>query len=277
MLKLARRSKAILKFLIIAYALICLFMWVFQRHLMYMPMTDIQAPGAYGLHDFANLRLTSKDGTHLLAWYHKAKPGYPTIVYFHGNGGNLANRASYFRLLSEAGFGVFGLDYRGYGASEGSPSEEGFYQDAHAAMDYVRGTLSLAANQIIIYGESIGTGVAVQIASEYPSAALILQSPFTSLEAIAWDNYPWLPVHLLLKDRFDSLSKIANVHMPLLFFHGEQDNIVPIAAGKTLFAHALEPKEAVYYSDSGHNNLNNELLTKEVIAFCNKYKLIHGG
>jgi uncharacterized protein len=111
-------------------------MWVAQRHLLYMPQTNIQPPAAYGLNDFEDIRLQSNDGTHVQAWYHKAETGYPTIIYFHGNGGHLGGRARYNRLLSSAGFGILALSYRGYGASEGSPSEEGFYQDARAAMEY---------------------------------------------------------------------------------------------------------------------------------------------
>lgn len=274
MLKLDLRPKSILKRLVFAYVLICLFMWVFQRHLIYMPMTNIQAPDAYGLHGFTDMSLKSGDGTHIHAWYHAARTGYPTVVYFHGNGGNLATRANYFQLLNEAGFGVLALDYRGYGASEGSPSEEGFYQDARALMDYAAQLLSLPPKRMIIYGESIGTGVAVQIATEYPSAALVLQSPFTSMEALATDNYPWLPVNFLLQDRFDSLSKIARTHAPLLLFHGEQDTIVPIKFGKILFDSAPTPKESIYFPENGHVNFDLKSLTEALITFSRKYQLI---
>jgi len=268
------RIVALLKRLLIAYVLICLIMWAFQRELMYLPTTDIQSPEAYGITGFDPLRLTSKDGTPISAWFRTAQAGFPTLLYFHGNGGNLASRAHYFHLLASAGFGVLALDYRGYGASEGNPSEEGFYQDARATVEYALAKAALPANQIILYGESIGTGVAVQMASEYPAAALVLHSPFTSIEDIAKDSYPWLPVHYLLKDRFDSLSKLADVSEPLLLFHGEQDTIVPVALGKELFAHAREPKEALYFPDGGHNDLPLEELTRALIAFSKKQGVI---
>jgi len=266
---------AIQRRVVFAYILICLFMWAFQRNLIYVPTKHIAAPEAYGLNDFESLRLTSEDGTHVLAWYHKASDGYPTIIYYHGNGGNLAGRKNYFRQLADAGFGVLGLDYRGYGTSEGSPTEMGLYQDARATMDYAIKTLSLARNQIIIYGESLGTGVAVEIASEYRSGGLILQSPFTSMEEVAKYTYPWLPVHCLLKDRFDSIVKIANVHVPLLLFHGQRDKVVPIEEGKTLFDYASKPKEAIYYPKNGHEDFDTQILTDALVAFCNKYNLIH--
>jgi len=261
---------------LLIYVSICLFMWVFQRHLVFLPLKGIEKPEIYGLHNFKVLSLKSSDDLHIQAWYREAKKGYPTIIYFHGNGGNLGNRATYFNLLSEAGFGILALDYRGYGASEGDPSEEGFYQDSRALMDYAAKTLSLKPDRIIIYGESIGTGVAVQMASEYSSAALILQSPFTSMESLAGNRYPWLPVHLLLKDRFDSLTKISKVHAPILVFHGEEDVIVPIESGKTIFADATGPKEAIYFPEKGHNDMDLELLTKDLVIFSNKYGLIKG-
>jgi len=268
--------KMILTTAIVAYALICICMWTFQRYLIYLPTANIMPPKDYGLNEFVPLNLTSKDNTHITAWYHKARNGYPTLIYFHGKGGNLENRSHYFRSLADAGFGVFGIDYRGYGASEGNPSEEGLYQDARATMDYASEKLALAPMQTIIYGESIGTGVAVQIAREYPSGALILQSPFTSLQAIGEKRYPWLPVRFLLQDRFDSLSKITDIHTPLLLIHGLQDSVVPIKEGETLFANAPDPKEAVYFPDKGHNNLDIKSRTDALIAFCKKYKLIHG-
>lgn len=267
--------KKALKIAIFAYLLICLFMWIFQRLLIYAPSVNIQSPKTYGLNDFAELTLVSEDDAHISAWHHTPDAGYPTLIFFHGKGGNLGDRSLYFRSLSEAGFGILAIDYRGYGASTGSPSEKGLYQDARAAMDYAVKTVSLAPHEIILYGESIGTGVAMQIASEYPEGAVILQSPFTSLQAIAEKRYPWLPVAFLLKDRFDSLGKVTAINAPLLLIHGAQDRIVPIGEGQALFARALEPKEAVYYPDKGHNDLDIKARTDAILTFCRKHKLIH--
>ena len=186
----------------------------------------------------------------------------------------MANRADFFHSLADQGFGLMALDYRGYGASEGSPSEAGFYQDASAAINYTTHTLAVLTDRIILYGESIGTGVAVQMATEFPEAALVLQSPYTSTEAVAEQRYPWLPVHFLMKDRFDSLSKMKNVHVPLLLMHGEQDVIVPVSEGKKLFAGASEPKTAIYFPQKGHNDLDSDARITALINFSHRYNLI---
>ncbi len=258
---------SLLKRLAVAYICICAFMWAFQRHLIYAPVKGIHAPEAYGLQDFSVVPLVTDDGVHLQAWYHAARASYPTILYFHGNGGNLSNRAQYFAHLSAAGFGVLGVDYRGYGASGGSPSEQGFYSDARAAVRYAQQELSLTPQRMVFYGESIGTGVAMQMAVEYKPAVLVMQSAFTALSAPASAAYPWLPVKLLLKDRYDSISKLKELQSPLLVLHGEKDHIVPVGEGQELFARAPEPKQAVFYPQGGHNDLDLAALTQAILAF----------
>lgn len=265
---------AVVKILAIAYAVICLFMWALQRQLIYRPHTDIQAPESYGLREFTELGIDSDDGLRLQGWYHAARTAYPTIVYFQGNAGHLGGRAGFYQSLADAGFGVLALSYRGYGHSGGKPTEQGLYKDARAIINYAVKQLSLRSQQLILYGESLGTGVAVQLALEYPVAALVLQSPFTSISDLAKHNYPWIPVDLLLVDRFDSLVKISNLSVPLLVFHGENDPVVPIRYGKALFEQAPLPKQAVYLPGRGHNDLDPKLLTDLTLAFSNKYKLI---
>ncbi len=269
------KLKSILKTLVVSYIFICVGMYSLQRQLMYVPTIAIEPPASYGLVDFSVVPLKASDGTQIEAWHRPAKKDYPTIIYFHGNGGNLSHRRFFFSLLRDSGFGVLGLDYRGYGRSEGSPSEEGFYQDARATMDYATKTLSLADNKIIIYGESIGTAVAVQMATEHKIAALILQSPFTSMTATASNKYPWLPVSLLIKDRYDSLSKIANINVPLLLFHGEKDTLVPTTFGKGLFAKANEPKQAIYFPETNHNDFDLQKLTNAILEFSKTHQLVH--
>lgn len=261
---------------VFAYLLLCLIMWSLQRVLLYHPDTKIESPASYGLAGFVDVTLKDTDGTQVHAWQHVAREGYPTILFFHGNGGNLAHRVDYFHALAAAGFGVIALDYRGYGKSEGSPSEEGFYQDARAMVEYATKTQFIPFARLILSGESIGTGVAVQMATEYPSAALVLQSPYTSVESLAADRYWWLPVHYLLSDRFDSLRKITDVHMPLLVMHGEDDTIVPVTEGRALFAHANEPKEAVYFPERGHNDLGVANRVDAILVFARKQKLTAG-
>lgn len=272
--RLWRELKPLLWGVPVLYVLVCLLMWAFQRDLMYVPMRGIQAPAVYGLADFQEIGLVSDDKIPVTTWYRPAREGYPTIIHFHGNGGNLSHRAAYFKLLAQAGFGVLALDYRGYGLSGGTPTETGFYADGRAVMAYATGTLGLPLEKIILYGESIGTGVAVQMASEFESAALVLQSPFTSIEVLAQDKYPWLPVRLLLQDRFDSIAKIQDVRMPLLLLHGEQDTIVPVKFGRMLFETAPGPKDAVYFPDHGHNNFDWASLAEAVAGFARQQRLV---
>ena len=271
---LKSRLKSLCKRLVIAYLLICIMMWALQRHIIFMPVQNIGAPAQYDLGDFNVVALTSPDGVALQSWYHEAKTGFPTILYFHGNGGNLAYRAQYFRLLADAGFGLLALDYRGYGKSAGSPSEQGFYMDARTMIQYGMKQLHIHPDHMIVYGESIGTGVAVQMATEYRFGAMVLQSPFRSLIELGQAAYPGLPVDLLQIDRFDSLSKMDRVKLPVLVFHGEKDAIVPFDHGKSILESAAGEKEALFFPDKGHTNMDIALLTKAVSGFAKKNQLI---
>ncbi len=268
------KLKRNLKSLLLAYLLICVFMWGVQRHLMFIPFRDNADIGQYSLTEFSDVVLHADDGTAVHVWQHAARSGFPTIVFFHGNGGNLGNRALFLQAMANVGLGVMALDYRGYGKSEGSPSEEGFYNDARAVMRHALQDAHVPPERVILYGESIGTGVAVQMATEFKAAAVVLQSPYTSVEDRAKERYFWLPVHYLIQDRFDSLSKIGNVHAPLLLMHGELDTIVPVTDGKTLFFHANEPKQAVYFPDRGHNDLGVQQRVDALVAFLRERKLI---
>jgi len=268
-----RSVKAILT-LCLVYVSVCTFMWAGQRVIMYHTFYPFQIFRVQRPAGFSDLRLQDADGTHIAAWYHETRQGYPTVLFFHGSGGNIGNRASYLSELASAGFGVLAIDYRGYGSSEGSPTEQGFYQDARATIDYATHTLHLLLKKLVLYGESLGTGVAVQMGTEFSAGAVILQSPYTSTEVIAKKRYPFLPVHLLLKDRFDSIGKIGQVHVPLLIFHGDQDRNIPVREGKMLFAHANEPKEIVFFPGKGHDDLSINERVKALLAFSNKYGLV---
>jgi fermentation-respiration switch protein FrsA (DUF1100 family) len=256
------------------YVLLCFVMWLIQSSIMYHSDTEIGSPEAYGLAAFEDVRITAADGVHVHVWHKAAKQGYPTVVFFHGNAGNLAMRVQFFEAFASAGFGVVALDYRGFGKSEGTPSEEGFYDDARAALNYAMQTLHLPLSELVLYGESLGTGIAVQMATECDCAALVLLSPYTSMETLAKERYPWLPVHYLLRDTYNSLQKITQVHEPLLLMHGERDIIVPVEQGKTLFAKANNPKKAIYFPDKGHTDLNMNETVKALVAFCTDQKLI---
>jgi fermentation-respiration switch protein FrsA (DUF1100 family) len=242
-------------FLIVgAYVLITAYMYVTQRSHQYFPGRQGLTASAAGLQGVEDLKLASGDGGTLQAWYSAAKPGKATILYFHGNGGEIADRPERFAAYQAEGFGVFFLSYRGYGASTGSPSEAGLVDDARAAHNWLMAK-GIAPDEIMLVGESLGSGVAVQLAAERKIKALALEAPFASAVNIAAAAYWWLPVRFLMKDRYESFSFIDKVKAPLLVIHGDLDDIVPLSEGKALFARAHEPKEMVVVTGGGHGSI----------------------
>lgn len=225
-----------------------------QRRLMYFPDRAHTKPTEVGLADVEERVLVTPDGARVIAWYGKAKPGLPTLLYFQGNGGSLAARAERIRRFMGEGWGVYMMTYRGYGGSTGSPSETANVADARLAY----GALALEGvppASIILYGESLGSGVAARIATERPAGGLILDAPYTSIIEIAARGYPFLPVRLLLVDRYETDKVIAQVHIPLLVLHGERDGVIPVEMGRRLFALANEPKRLATFPNGGHSDL----------------------
>jgi fermentation-respiration switch protein FrsA (DUF1100 family) len=233
------------------YVLITGYMYASQRSHQYFPGRQGLSGSAAGLKGVEDVRLASTDGVILQAWYSPARPGKATILYFHGNGGEIADRPERFAAYQAQGFGVFFLSYRGYGASTGSPTERGLVDDARAAYDWLRAK-GIASDEIMLVGESLGSGVAVQLAAERQVKAMALEAPFASAANVAAKVYWWLPVRLLMKDKFDSFAFIDRVKAPLLVIHGDLDGIVPLSEGKALFARANEPKEMVVVRGGSH-------------------------
>lgn len=245
--------KAALGF-VCAYLLIVLAAHWGQRRLMYYPSPERVRPLQAGITGVEERVLTAPDGVRLIAWYAKAKPGQPTLLYFHGNAGNLAGRVHRMRALMGEGWGVYMLSYRGYSGSGGSPSEKDNIADARLAY----GALVLEGVNpaaLVLYGESLGSGVAARLATERPAAGLILEAPFTSILEIAQTAYPFLPVSYLLADRYQTDKVIKQVHMPLLILHGQQDGVIDVDMGRRLFALANEPKQLIVFPEGGHSNL----------------------
>ena len=250
--------------LILSVLLGLLFQPTIQRYFIYFPNTHTPDRKEFSAEDMQMVTLHTQDGLALQAWYHPSTDQKPLILYLPGNAGHRGYRMSRVRHFMTAGYGLLLIDYRGYGGNPGSPSEAGFYQDARAAMRFLQNK----PYPIIVFGESIGTGVAIQIATEFPICALILQSPFTSMTALRQYFYPWLPIPL--QDKYDSLHKIPNIHVPLLFLHGQADTIVPYQQGKILFEHANHPKEFLSYPNKGHNNLWEQAYLKTILAFIKR-------
>lgn len=263
--------RTVLIFAVTAYVFIAAFMYVTQRGHQYFPGHQALAASAVGLKGVEDLKLESTDGETLQAWYSKARPGKATILFFQGNGGEIADRAERFAAYQAEGFGVFFLSYRGYGASTGTPSEVGLVNDARAAYDWLMAR-GVKPQDIMLVGESLGGGVAVQLAAERPVKAMALEAPFASAANIAAAAYWWLPVRLLMKDKFDSSAVIGKVKVPLLVIHGDLDGIVPLSEGQKLFALANEPKEMVVIPGGTHGSIFSPESWVREMDFFDRYK-----
>ncbi len=234
------------------YGLVIALAYAKQRALVYHPGGLRLAPVQFGLANVDDVTLVTPDGEKLVAWWAKAAPGKPTILYVHGNAGHLSERSERIRFFQNSGIGIFMLAYRGYSGSTGSPSETANVADAVLAFDHLLAT-GVRKQDIVLFGESLGTGVAVQLAGLRPGAAgLVLDSPFTSMADTGAHHFPWLPVGALLTDRYDSLSRIGALHLPLLVLHGEADDTVPVAMGRAIYAAANEPKRIVTFPGAQH-------------------------
>lgn len=229
-----------------------------DRYLVYFPTRELAGtPADVGL-EFEDVFFSASDGVGLHGWFVPANSDI-TLVYFHGNGGNIGHRVDIVLMLHERlGANVFIFDYRGYGRSEGSPSERGFYLDAEAALGYLGSRQDIAQSRLVFYGHSIGAAVAVEMAASQQAYAVILESPFTSVKAMARRAYPLLsrvvPPGLVVRSRYDSLSKIKNVRSPVLVLHGDRDEIAPFEMGRELFEAANEPKRFYIIKGANHND-----------------------
>ncbi len=230
-------------------------LYVAQRSLMYFPETVRTTPAQAGLPEAAEIDLTASDGAKILAWHVPPRDGKPVILYFHGNGGALRNRAARFRKLVNDGIGLVALEYRGYGGLRGSPTEAGLIADAEAA--YAFAAARYPVQQLVLWGESLGSGVAVALAAEKPVGRVILEAPFTSAAAVAAIRYWYMPVRLLMKDQYRSDERIEKVTAPVLILHGVHDRIVPYAMGERLFELTTARKHIVRFLDGDHEDLDS--------------------
>ncbi|MBH5401860.1 alpha/beta hydrolase [Bradyrhizobium sp. CNPSo 4010] len=230
-------------------------LYVRQREMLFpIPPVGRTAPDAAGLPEAEEHVLTTSDGEQVIVWHVPAKPGRSVILYFHGNGDFLAGRVSRFKAMTADGTGLVALSYRGYGGSSGMPSEQGLLRDAAAA--YAFTTARYAAERIVAWGFSLGTGVAVALASEHRIGKLILEAPYTSTADIAASSFWFVPVRLLMRDPFHSVQRISRVTVPLLVMHGTNDLVISIVFGERLFALAREPKRFARMEGGGHDNLD---------------------
>jgi fermentation-respiration switch protein FrsA (DUF1100 family) len=227
-------------------------MYFAQRALMYFPERVRTAPAAAGFAQAEEVTLDTADGERIIAWHVPPRGDKPVILYFHGNGGALRLRVDRFQRIATAGYGLLALSYRGYGGSSGTPSEAGLIEDARAAYAYAAERYS----GIVLWGESLGSGVAIALAAEKPVTRIILDAPYTAAVDVAAAVYWYLPVRLLMKDQFRSDQRIRQVKVPVLILHGEADSVIPIDYGERLFAMIPGKKRMVRFAGGDHVDLD---------------------
>jgi len=243
----------------IAYAVILILLFLFQSRLVYFPeigRETVITPQAYGL-EFEAVDIRTEDGETLHAWWVPAADGQEsprgTVLFFHGNAGNISHRIDYLLMFSRLGYATLIFDYRGYGKSTGTPSEEGTYRDASAAWYWLTQTRGIKPGDIVYVGESLGGAVASWLAVTRPPRALVLMSTFTSVPDLGARIYPFIPVKLISRFSYDNLSRIRQIRVPLLVAHSRDDDIVPFAQGREIFEAANEPRLFLELR-GGHND-----------------------
>ena len=260
----------LLRGLLVIYVVLVGSVYLFQRKLQYFPNADpVPLPQGQAYRGLQEVELETEDGNRLLSWYWPGEKPL-TLVYFSGNGGNRVDRLEWARDFHRLGYGLFLLEYRGYGGNPGTPTETNLYRDAQAALDWLARD---PGRKLAYLGESLGSGVAVEMATRAAPAGLIIQSGFSSAADVGQHRYPILPVRLLMKDPFDSLPKIRGLSCPLLAIHGDRDRTVPLSLGRALFEAAPEPKEWLLVPGAAHNDVygvGGQSYWKKIDDFLNK-------
>jgi len=242
--------------LVLIYAALVAFFYVKQDKFIYFPNLSAPDTTRAGVPDMRVISTKTKDELTLGGWYKEPSlPENPTVLMFHGNGGNIEIRGFKARAFIDKGYGVLMAEYRGYSTNKGVPSEQGFYEDARAWLQFLTNR-GVAVEDIVLYGESLGTGVAVQLASETPGfKAVVLEMPYTSLSTLAQGHMWFLPVKKLMRDQYDSLSKIKSITAPVVIMHGTADTVVPYEHGHELYKAANQPKKLLTFISGTHMNL----------------------
>ena len=244
--------------LLFVYFLIVIFLFFYQSTLLYHPGDNNYLDDASLNHNIEKIYIPSDQK--LVAWHFKKNPKFKTLLFFHGNAGKIDNRIYKLNEFSKLNINYLIFAYRGFSGNEGEPTEKGLYKDARA-VKYWLNLNNIQDNEIILYGESLGTAVAVDLAKEFNFSGIILESPFTSMQKLAKIYYPYLPIKLLLKDKYKTDEKIQNINSSILIMHGKQDKIVPFFMGEKIFDLAKNPKYSFFEDYDDHMmDYSNSLL-----------------
>ena len=254
----------IIGLLFLLYLIIVIFIYFFQRNLLYHPSINNFLDESNLNHKVDKVFINSD--YNLVAWHYIKNRYYKTILFFHGNAGKLDNRIYKLNELSDLEINYLIVAYRGFSGNKGKPNEVGLYRDSKAAKDWLN-NLGIQDEKIVLYGESLGTAVAVDLASKNNFAGIILESPFTSMTKLAKKYYPYLPVKFLLKDKYNSVNKLKNINVPILILHGKKDTIVPFEMGEEMFNKSNKPKYRYFNENDDHMMEYNSDLINSIKSF----------
>ena len=256
---------------LIAYLIIGFALYFNQRRLTFRRSKKPNSPEYYNLTNVSEEFIVITNKIRLLSWLSKPKNNKPTIIFFHGNSFDIGERAHKIKFFIEKGYGILLHAYRGFSGNKGDPTEKSIYNDAKVVVDWVKKNILINENNIILYGESLGTAVAIELGQYKKYKGIILEAPFTSVSELAQKMYPIYPVKYLIWDKFDNISKINNLISPLLVLHGKNDEIVPFSMGKKIYEEYKNKKDYVFIDEGMHNNLYDYGIVNKVIEFINKH------
>jgi fermentation-respiration switch protein FrsA (DUF1100 family) len=264
--KLRKNLLQLVLIIFFLYFFVLVFLFFYQRNLLYHPNENNYSEDKI-LVDIKKVKILTSDNIELLGWYHeKNLKNYKTLVYFHGNAGSLENRIHKLNHFQDMNINFLIIAWRGFSGNNGKPTEKGLYEDGKSAINWLA-QKGVNEKKIILYGESLGTGVATHLAQNKSYAGIILETPFTSMIDAAKNFYPYIPVNFLLKDKFENYKKIKNINSPILVMHGEADQIVPFLMGKKIYEIANEPKYSYFTKYDNHMMEYDEKLILALKSF----------
>ena len=249
------------------YFFLGLLLYIFQRRILFNTSGHPGAPSDYNLFSTKDIFIPTEDNINLLSWLHLGDKKLPLLIYFHGNSFHIGDRAYRIEKYIEKNWNILLVSWRGYGGNNGFPTEKNLYKDGEAVLNWVSKHTTFKYNQVILYGESLGSGVAVELGIRHSFLSVVLEAPFTSISDIAKKKYKIFPTKLLVRDKFDNLSKIDKLKSPLLIISGKKDEIVPHNHSIKLLNKAIVKKKSVFIDEAIHNNLYDFDIVKDVIAF----------
>tara|TARA_A100001011_G_scaffold337738_1_gene368104 strand:- start:239 stop:1036 length:798 start_codon:yes stop_codon:yes gene_type:complete len=252
---------------IFLYLFLGLFLFIFQRRIVFNTSGHPGTPKDYNLFSTKEINIITEDNINLLSWLHLGDKKLPLLIYFHGNSFHIGDRAYRIEKYISHNWNILLVSWRGFGGNKGNPSENNLYKDGEAALKWISKNTNFKHNQIVVYGESLGSGVAVELGTKYSFLSIVLEAPFTSISDIAKKRYKIYPTKYLVKDKFDNLIKIDKIKSPLLIISGKKDEIVPHNHSLKLLNKAKVKKKGVFIDEAIHNNLYDFGIEKDVIAF----------